>query len=338
MHSDLISTLQKNKLFAGIPYENLSFISLSAENVPINEGKILFRKGDPVEFVFLIQHGEINHFIETESGGSQVVLYQDNDFIIPPGFLKVKTYNSTTVAVRDTILLKIPLSTFEEFLEVHPIISSTLYEYFKSREGVNYEHPSYTTHVEEKQEEETAPQPEEAPPDEPVAADEPFDEEKPETVFEPQEEIQIDEPVHEEIEQKTEEPLPSPIENIDVSQIPGILELTTNLSLTSFGETVIVTVNLENATFTSAAEIKKLLTYLIDHKMTNIIVDLSTAEMIDSTFLGALVVSLKKCTTAKGRFVLVGSNKPAWMIFEMTGLASVFTSYETLEEAKASFG
>jgi len=72
--------------------------------------------------------------------------------------------------------------------------------------------------------------------------------------------------------------------------------------------------------------------------MTNLIVDLSTAQMIDSTFLGALVVSLKKCTTAKGRFVLVGSNKPAWMIFEMTGLASVFTSYETLEEAKASFG
>ncbi len=328
MHSDLISTLQKNKLFTGIPYENLSFISLNAEDFAIGEGKILFRKGDKLEFVFLIQHGEINHFIETDGGGSQVVLYQDNDFIIPPDFHNSKTYNSTTVAVRDTILLKIPLTTFEEFLEVHPIISSALFEYFKNREGVSYEHPSYTTTTEEETEMGILP-----------ADDESLAEtEKREPVIEAVEEIPSEDLTDDFFEQKIEETAFTSIENIDISQIPNILELTANLSLTSFGDTVIVTVNLEDATFTSAAEIKKLLTYLIDHKMTNLIVDLSTAQMIDSTFLGALVVSLKKCTTAKGRFVLVGSNKPAWMIFEMTGLASVFTSYETLEEAKASFG
>ncbi len=332
MHSDLISTLQKNKLFAGIPYENLSFVSLSAEQVPVNEGKILFRKGDPVEFVFLLQHGEINHFIETERGGSRVVLYQDNDFIIPSDYQNVKTYNSTTVAVRDTILLRIPLTTFEEFLEVHPIISSTLYEYFKSREGIDYEHPSYTTTVDENSDEQSVPENSETEIKE--SEEKPIPEEEAAAATkmpERNEDVEIPE------EKKEEVRLDSVVNDIDVSQIPEIIELTTNLSLTSFGGTVIVTVNLEDATFSSAAEIKKLLAYLIDHKMTNIIVDLSTAQMIDSTFLGALVVSLKKCTTAKGRFVLVGSNKPAWMIFEMTGLANVFTSYETLDEAKASF-
>jgi anti-anti-sigma factor len=72
------------------------------------------------------------------------------------------------------------------------------------------------------------------------------------------------------------------------------------------GTIVIEIVNLTRATLKEAEEFKKILSRDIELGWKNIIVDLTDCEFIDSTFLGALVITLKKITGLGGNLKLVG--------------------------------
>lgn len=68
------------------------------------------------------------------------------------------------------------------------------------------------------------------------------------------------------------------------------------------------------------------------------VIDLSNAEMMDSTGIGVLIGGLTSMRNVGGDIVLAGLKKRLRNIFLMTRLlGSVFTDYETVEEALASF-
>jgi len=69
---------------------------------------------------------------------------------------------------------------------------------------------------------------------------------------------------------------------------------------------VIYSVELVRATIKEAEEFKKILTQEIESGTRDLIVDLSFCEFIDSTFLGALVVSLKRLLGVNGSMKLCG--------------------------------
>ena|ERR1035437_1730905 len=96
-------------------------------------------------------------------------------------------------------------------------------------------------------------------------------------------------------------------------------------------------VNLTRATLKEAEEFKIILTNDITTGWRKIIVDLSECEFIDSTFLGALVVSLKKVTGLGGDLRLVGFQPAVHSMFELTRMYRVFESFKTKEEALKSF-
>jgi anti-anti-sigma factor len=75
-------------------------------------------------------------------------------------------------------------------------------------------------------------------------------------------------------------------------------------------------VNLERATLKEAEQFKLILVKDIEEGNKNIIVDLNNCEFIDSTFLGALVVSLKKTTALGGDLKLVGFQHAVHSMFE----------------------
>lgn len=100
---------------------------------------------------------------------------------------------------------------------------------------------------------------------------------------------------------------------------------------------LIETVNLTRATLKEAEEFKQILTQEINSGWKNIIVDLSDCEFIDSTFLGALVVSLKKVTALGGDLKLIGFQPGVHSMFELTRMYRVFESFKTRDEAIASF-
>jgi anti-anti-sigma factor len=103
------------------------------------------------------------------------------------------------------------------------------------------------------------------------------------------------------------------------------------------GNVIIEVVNLNRATLKEAEDFKKVLLEDITTGWRNIVVDLSECEFIDSTFLGTLVVSLKKITTLGGDLRLIGFQPAVHTMFELTRLYRVFESFESKEEALNSF-
>ena len=97
---------------------------------------------------------------------------------------------------------------------------------------------------------------------------------------------------------------------------------------------VVEKVNLVRATMNEAYEVKdNLLEDGLDYK--KIIVDLSTCDYIDSTFLGALVYSYRKIKENDGIIVLVVGDTFLSTSFMFREISSIFQVYLTLNEAKA---
>jgi anti-anti-sigma factor len=96
-------------------------------------------------------------------------------------------------------------------------------------------------------------------------------------------------------------------------------------------------VNLTRATLKEADEFKKALLDDIQQGARKLVVDLSECEFIDSTFLGALVVSLKKVTAIGGDLRLVGFQPGVHSMFELTRMYRVFESFRSKEDAVNSF-
>lgn len=103
------------------------------------------------------------------------------------------------------------------------------------------------------------------------------------------------------------------------------------------GDILVITVNLFRATMKEADNFKHTLVSEIEQGWKKIVVDLSYCEFIDSTFLGALVVSLKKVTSMGGDLRLVGFQPSVHSMFELTRMYRVFESFKSQEEAIKSF-
>ncbi len=105
----------------------------------------------------------------------------------------------------------------------------------------------------------------------------------------------------------------------------------------TLGDIIVEVVNLTRATLKEAEEFKQTLAQDIDMGARKIVVDLTECEFIDSTFLGALVVSLKKITSLGGDLRLVGFQPAVHSMFELTRMYRVFEAFKTKEEAINSF-
>jgi anti-anti-sigma factor len=103
------------------------------------------------------------------------------------------------------------------------------------------------------------------------------------------------------------------------------------------GDVLIEKVNFSRATFKEAQEFKDRLVYDILTNNIKIIIDLSSCEYIDSTFLGALVVVLKKMAERGGELKYVIPQPSALYLFKITGLYGVLNLYRNKEEALESF-
>ncbi len=67
-----------------------------------------------------------------------------------------------------------------------------------------------------------------------------------------------------------------------------------------------------------------------------IVVDLEAVDFLDSTGLGVLVGALKRVRAAGGALQLVSTQARINKVFEVTGLAKVFSIHENLDKAVAA--
>ena len=103
------------------------------------------------------------------------------------------------------------------------------------------------------------------------------------------------------------------------------------------GVVLVEVVNITRATTKEAEEFKQILLQDIESGWRKIVVDVTECEFIDSTFLGSLVVSLKRITASGGDLRLVGFQPVVNSMFQLTRLDRVFESFFTREEAIKSF-
>jgi len=103
------------------------------------------------------------------------------------------------------------------------------------------------------------------------------------------------------------------------------------------GSILVEVVDLDRATLLDAEEFKKILFQDIQTGWKKIIVDLTECEFIDSTFLGAIVISLKKITELGGKLRLVGIQPKVQTLFQLTKMNRIFEIFENREDALQSF-
>jgi anti-anti-sigma factor len=96
-------------------------------------------------------------------------------------------------------------------------------------------------------------------------------------------------------------------------------------------------VNITRATLKESLEFKQILMDDIELGWKKIIIDLSECEFIDSSFLGALVVALKRLTMAGGDIKLIGFHPIVQSMFDLTRMSKVFQAFPTREEALSHF-
>ena len=67
-----------------------------------------------------------------------------------------------------------------------------------------------------------------------------------------------------------------------------------------------------------------------------LVVDLMNVPLIDSSALGAIVLTLKHCQKSGGKLVLLNPQKTVREVLEVTQLATVIEIYDTEESASAA--
>lgn len=111
-------------------------------------------------------------------------------------------------------------------------------------------------------------------------------------------------------------------------------------SIEEHGEVSLIKVQIPRATLEYAEEFKLFVSNLIQKDKKKIVIDLTMVQFLDSTFLGAIVINLKRAATSGGDVRLVAcdcEDTVVWSMFEATRMNKVFRVFDNLETAVKSY-
>lgn len=98
-------------------------------------------------------------------------------------------------------------------------------------------------------------------------------------------------------------------------------------------EILIIEVDLFRASIKDSAQFRVILDRELENGFKNIIVDLSKCTFIDSSFIGALVVTLKKLARLRGDLKLVITSKMIQNAVHLSRTVELFNTYYSVDEA-----
>ena len=106
-----------------------------------------------------------------------------------------------------------------------------------------------------------------------------------------------------------------------------------------YGEITVVSINCATTVSIHANNFKEYLFNLLSNKDNKIIVDLREAVYIDSSFIGALVLSFKNIQSNDGQLKIVTSNTHGhfWSFFQLTKVFNELSTYSNLNSAIKAF-
>lgn len=86
----------------------------------------------------------------------------------------------------------------------------------------------------------------------------------------------------------------------------------------------------------TAPSLRESLVELVSDGAHNIVIDLDGVEFLDSTGIGVLVGGLKRVRGHGGDLALVCTQQRILKVFEITGLAAVFSIFDSVPAATSS--
>lgn len=102
-------------------------------------------------------------------------------------------------------------------------------------------------------------------------------------------------------------------------------------------DVAIIKVNLR-ATIQQAASLKQSIEYDMNQNIKDFIIDLSECEFFDSTFIGVMVVTLKRLQRINGNLKIIKAKNVFQSMLDEIGGSKLFDMYDTSDEALYSFG
>jgi anti-sigma B factor antagonist len=110
----------------------------------------------------------------------------------------------------------------------------------------------------------------------------------------------------------------------------GILSYFTTESI---NDVFIVKVDSQQGTVEQASEFNKLLSDTIEKGWEKILIEMYNVDFMDSTFLGAIIINVKKIGLSNGKIILVGLKHSTKTMVLQTNLNKIFDIFTTREEA-----
>lgn len=99
----------------------------------------------------------------------------------------------------------------------------------------------------------------------------------------------------------------------------------------------VIAVNISRSTIRETYEFRKLIEEEINSGHTNLIIDLSRCDYVDSTFFGGIIWALGKLSDLGKKLKIVKPSNPKEDIFITTKTLEIFDLYKTRENAIKSF-
>lgn len=127
---DIAEALGQVQVFADLPQDQRKWFAAQVEDYRFAEGDVLFRKGDPPDWMVILLEGELQAYRDDNQHDGAVYVARAGDptsevtGMLP--FSRMTEYTSTGRAVVATRLLKFPAALFPELVQRMPLLTQRL--------------------------------------------------------------------------------------------------------------------------------------------------------------------------------------------------------------------
>ena len=130
LSSTLEGIAKNSHLFCLLTNEELKRVAESLERAHFKEGDVLFREGDPGDFIAIIASGSVSVSKSTEFPGKNVILAKNGQgsFIGELSTVDEHPRSATVTAMMETDVLILTRSALEEITTTSPVIGLKIYK------------------------------------------------------------------------------------------------------------------------------------------------------------------------------------------------------------------
>ncbi|MFH0735614.1 MAG: ATP-binding protein [bacterium] len=126
MENKITLTFKNNKLLKNSDTSKLNFNQIKGKLVTLKEGEILYREGDPSEYIYLIVSGQVKVIAKDELENSQSLTLTENDFFGHLDFYESTFRKTSAFGAKDCYLIAVSKAEMNNLLWQDAIILQNL--------------------------------------------------------------------------------------------------------------------------------------------------------------------------------------------------------------------